>query len=853
MPLRSTRHYLLLTFIVLLAGLGLYLGWRLFWFLTDDAYIAFRYISNSHLGYGYVWNAPPFKPVEGYTSFLWVVLLDVIWRVTGIEPPDSANVVSLIFAGGTLLIIIAMVLRLRLTPVLERYRLVFLALVLIGTLTNRTFLAWTSSGLETAMFNFWLTAWVFVAISFLPILKAPLRLRAAAHPEYSEAELEEPPRSAQGAFWKNYISLDGLGRLSLLAGLAALLEMTRPDGLLFIGATIALIAIDFWNRLHREKFQASQLVVLAPFLLSAVHLIWRWFTYGAWLPNTYAAKYTGPWPESGVRYLLSFIIEYSLWFWLALAGLFCLLALRRLQPLILVRRWLNELPTSELTPIVVVGALAAHFAYYTFIIGGDHFEYRVYSQLVPLLLVSFIWLMNALALRPALALSLAIVSLAAGLPIPWTHWAISRQRTTRLESWIMRVPVAPYFPGPIRPYVQVFDSLQDWLIQHAVGARHQEHKIFSQYQASLSPSRAAGLLLSPDAQAVRIEGTVGVVSWVLPTIAIVDASGLDDAIVAHNPHDPNGPRLMAHDRIPPEGYLECFQPNVTTPLNKFILAQRTQDLNSLAPTCQDHAWPVTRWRPDAPNPNLALFPSAARVLDNVWTQDPLFIYYVPPEQTPAQSASALWTAFNQNFHDIGCLVFPSDGNSDGYEFAFLPPNLRYAPGELRTLFPWAGIVDFERIGEPAPYNVAYAFPASDGTAPMPTTAHEVKWAPVSLLGFDLPTAELQPGSLIETTLYFRTQQAASTEQWFRLSLVDTQQPAAPLASDQGDPCRGMYPAPLWEANQLIVTKSLIYIPPDLPPGDYALRVSMFDLQSGPDQLLPSQGEATLAVISISVP
>jgi arabinofuranosyltransferase len=811
-PRRSTRYYALLTLLILLAGLGLYLGWRLFWFLTDDAYIAFRYISNSQLGYGYVWNAPPFKPVEGYTSFLWVVLLDVIWRVTGIEPPDSANVVSLIFAGGTLLIISAMVLRLRLAPALERYRLAFLALVLIGTLTNRTFLAWTSSGLETAMFNFWLTAWVFVAISLPP---------------------------------------DNLGRLSLLAGLAALMEMTRPDGLLFIAATITLIAIDFWNRLRREKFQASQLIAFVPFLFSALHLIWRRLMYGAWLPNTYAAKYTGPWPESGVRYLLSFIIEYSLWFWLALAGLFCLLALRRLQPLALVRRWLNERPQSELTQIIVVGALAAHFAYYTFIIGGDHFEYRVYSQLVPLLLVSFVWLVNALAMRPALALSLTILSLAAALPIPWTHWALSQQRTTRLESWIMRVPVAPHFPGLLRPYVQVFDDLQDWLIQRAVGVRHQEHKIFSQYQASLSPTRAAGLLLSPEAQAVRAEGTVGVVSWVLPTIAIVDASGLDDSIVAHNPHDPNGPRLMAHDRIPPEGYLECFQPNVTTPLNKFIVAQRTKDLNSLAPTCQDHTWPVTRWSPDAPNPNLALAPTAARVLDNVWTQDPLFIYYVPPQQAPAQSASALWTAFNQNFHDTGCLVFAPAGHSDDYDFAFLPPNLRYAPDELRTFFPWAGIVDFERIGEPEPYNVAYAFPASDGTTPLPATAHKVKWAPASLLGFDLPTAELQAGGLLETTLYFRTHQAASTEQWFRLSLVAAAQPDAPLALDQGDPCRGLYPASLWQPNQTIITKSVFVVPPDLPPGDYALRVSLFDLQSGPDQPLPAQGDATLAAISIS--
>ena len=55
---------------------GLLYGWALFWFLCDDAFIAFRYASNSRLGWGYTWNPPPFRAVEGYTSFLWVLLLD---------------------------------------------------------------------------------------------------------------------------------------------------------------------------------------------------------------------------------------------------------------------------------------------------------------------------------------------------------------------------------------------------------------------------------------------------------------------------------------------------------------------------------------------------------------------------------------------------------------------------------------------------------------------------------------------------------------------------------------------------------------------------------------------------------
>ena len=66
--LRISRGSDTLIWLWALAGgsLGLFLGWRLFWFLTDDAFIAFRYISQAHDGHGYVWNAPPFQPVEGY-------------------------------------------------------------------------------------------------------------------------------------------------------------------------------------------------------------------------------------------------------------------------------------------------------------------------------------------------------------------------------------------------------------------------------------------------------------------------------------------------------------------------------------------------------------------------------------------------------------------------------------------------------------------------------------------------------------------------------------------------------------------------------------------------------------------
>ena len=42
-------------------------------FLGDDAFISFRYARNLAEGHGLVWN--PGEAVEGYTNFLWVVLM----------------------------------------------------------------------------------------------------------------------------------------------------------------------------------------------------------------------------------------------------------------------------------------------------------------------------------------------------------------------------------------------------------------------------------------------------------------------------------------------------------------------------------------------------------------------------------------------------------------------------------------------------------------------------------------------------------------------------------------------------------------------------------------------------------
>ena len=493
-------------------GITVFLGFRLFLFTTDDAYIAFRYVSNHMLGRGFVWNPPPFLPVEGYTSWLWVALLRLVWGLSGVEPPDVANYLSLAFGYATLFIVCRLVWRISLPERLERIRFSLLALVLLGTVTNRTFLTWLSSGLETSLFNFCLVLWVYQALT---------------------------PRESRGAPW--------VFRVCLAAMLAAL---ARPDGMIAVLGTAALLAEWALSDRHALSERLRGLGWSFPLLGVAVHLSWRRWYYGAWLPNTYYAKYTTAWPESGWRYALSFVLEYALWIWL-----------------VLVLVWAVRRHDVGRPALIVIGALLAHVAFYTLVIGGDHFEYRVYSHLIPLFFVSFLWLAARLDLRPPAVVSLFLVFIASSWAIPWAHYLETRNLESRAETFHMIRPVAGRFPEWLRFYPQAFDELQAWLITHSVCVRHQEHKVYSTFVSSRLPSREEGASLGWEDRHVMTALNVGFVGWVFPNVAVIDLLGLNDYVIARTRVPLQETRHMAHERRPPAGYIECFRPDFELVLN----------------------------------------------------------------------------------------------------------------------------------------------------------------------------------------------------------------------------------------------------------------------------------------------
>ncbi|MHC4739151.1 MAG: hypothetical protein ACYS9Y_09640 [Planctomycetota bacterium] len=531
MKLRKTEK---LPFVIILfaAGVMLYFGWRVFWFLTDDAYISFRYISNNILGYGYVWNPPPFRPVEGYSNFLWIVLLDIIWRIFDIAPPESSNYLSLFFSFGTLALCAVMFLRIRWNPNIRRHLILMLGLVFLGVLSNRTFLAWTSSGLETAMLNFFITLWIYCCI---------------------------------------FIRQSSKRWLFSVSTLASLIYLTRPDGLLFAAATAAMVCVAFLRK--HQRFEVKRLLTASSLLLIVIHLLWRKSFYGEWLPNTYYVKYTGIWPESGIRYVLSFILEYSLWVWL---GLLCFVLIRKFPALVRTISATfrfsgsemaenNKFPEHRSDPLIifcVLSTLAVHIFYYTFIIGGDHFEYRVYSYLILLIFISFVWLLNMADFKGDTSIILLSIFILLSWPVPWTHWALTHRIGTRMETQEMRVGISGHWPKSVRWYAKIFDDLQFWLIEHYVCMRHQEHKVCHLWQIDRFPSRSQGLSLPSDGFPTSVQFGVGVSGWALPRINIIDIGGLNDYVTARNPCEAERVRKMAHDKRPPEGYVECFVPNV---------------------------------------------------------------------------------------------------------------------------------------------------------------------------------------------------------------------------------------------------------------------------------------------------
>lgn len=311
--------------IVLLAACSLLLLHAAHFFnLVDDAYISYRYAENVAAGHGLVFN--PGERVEGYTDFLWVVLL-ALCRLAGAPPPLASQVLGVVLTGASLLLAAAMASRLAAAetgaPPGAAPATGGIAALLLAA--SPAVARWAVGGLEAPLF------------SFLVILGAWGYLRD-----------EE-----SGSFpWRWPAAL-------LLASL------TRPDGVLLFLVTFlyALYAAMSHGLGVRRPVGALALYVL----LGTPYFLWRVWYFGAWLPNTYSAKVVY---DSFVLGHGIFYLNYFLW---TSGGIVILLGA-------FVALWRGAAGTRLLF------LLAAAYTGYVVLVGGDGEPYSRFLAPVAVLL-----------------------------------------------------------------------------------------------------------------------------------------------------------------------------------------------------------------------------------------------------------------------------------------------------------------------------------------------------------------------------------------------------------------------------------------------------------------------------------
>ena len=221
---------------------AVFLGHQLLYsMVAEDAFITYRYAQHLAGGHGPVFNVG--ERVEGYSCFLWMVLLALGHSVSGLPLELVGKYLGGAAALGALLM--THLLARRATGGDARGGIAAAALLAC----SGSFAAWGPSGMETPLFALLGVACLYFALG---------------------------------------------GRARAAGVLASLAVMTRPDGVLVVAAVAGWLLL----RPAEGEGKAGRWRALLPFALSLAALLvpwtaWRLWYYGHLIPNAVAAKAGG--------------------------------------------------------------------------------------------------------------------------------------------------------------------------------------------------------------------------------------------------------------------------------------------------------------------------------------------------------------------------------------------------------------------------------------------------------------------------------------------------------------------------------------------------------------------------------
>jgi hypothetical protein len=301
---------------------------RLSW-VCDDAFISFRYARNLVNGLGLVFNAG--EHVEGYTNFLWTIII----------------------AGGMLL---------RLNPV--PFSIVLGGISFFATIGIVTFLSWRLHAKENR------------PRLFLPIAAMALLVHHECH-VFATSGLETMWTTALVSLGFALLVLGRSPRILLTAGIVLVAAaMSRPDAMIFYVMAIPFVAIS-----SRPSIRSLALFLLPLIVIYLPYWLVRYNYYGYPFPNTYYAKSADlPYWSQGLIYV-----------WLYAKSYYVLLLAPLASVLLLVTRFKSwtRLPIEESRTRALILAIlfAAPYLLYVARSGGDFMFGRFMIPVTPILFV----------------------------------------------------------------------------------------------------------------------------------------------------------------------------------------------------------------------------------------------------------------------------------------------------------------------------------------------------------------------------------------------------------------------------------------------------------------------------------
>lgn len=260
----SKRKTIFSIAVVIIIIIGLFVAWD---FTADDSYISFRYAENLAAGHGLTYNPNDGNPVEGYTNFLWVMIM-VVPHLLGMNPVILSKILGVMLF---LCLISAMFLFItyRTGSRMWGYFTIVPFLLLPSTYFH------TVSGMETILYCF------LILLLFI---------------------------SGYEVLWRKVDS--PLGLLITIPFLVLLAGLTRPEGLL-PGTCVLILTYFSTKGKSRNKFLwATFAILVAPGL---IYFLWRYLYFGWLLPNTFYVKFGQPfdgieWFSRSISSLVGFIV-----------------------------------------------------------------------------------------------------------------------------------------------------------------------------------------------------------------------------------------------------------------------------------------------------------------------------------------------------------------------------------------------------------------------------------------------------------------------------------------------------------------------------------------------------------------